>query len=205
MKYIEFYRIFSGYGSFTIRQVFLHIPDFDNKQLTRRQAKWYIYKIIDWYWIFEDKMAKRGESEYISNIIYEPSYISLEQGLRYHDMIPEEVRIHTAVTSNKTKTFKTKLWTYRYQSIKPELMRWYDIVKIWEKMVKIGRLEKVLLDYIYLHPEIKSEDDLDEMRFNYYIFGEKGDILTLSEFATYYPQRVQKIINIFIKLVKENA
>ena len=69
----------------------------------------------------------------------------------------------------------------------------------------MGKLEKVLLDYIYLHPEINSEDDLEERRFNYYIFLEKGDILTLSEFAKYYPQRVQKIINIFIKLVKKNA
>lgn len=205
MQYTEFYKIFSKYGSFSTRQVFLHMPEFDNKQLTRRQAKWYIHKIIDGYWIFEDKIAKYGESEYISNIIHEPSYISLEQGLRYYDMIPEEVRIYTAVTSNKTKIFKTKLWTYRYQSIKPELMRWYDMVKIWEKMVKIGKLEKILLDYIYLHPEIKSEDDLEEMRFNYYIFGEKGNILTLLEFVKYYPQRVQKVINIFIKLVKENA
>lgn len=52
--------------------------------------------------------------EQIANLLYGPSYISLEWALSYYNMIPEGVYVVTSVVSNKSKNFTTQLGTFDY-------------------------------------------------------------------------------------------
>lgn len=51
----------------------------------------------------------------LANLIYGPSYISLEYALAYYGLIPERVVEITSVTTHKNKSFKTPLGIFTYQ------------------------------------------------------------------------------------------
>ena len=49
----------------------------------------------------------------------------------------------------------------------------YDLIKFHEKYLKMASIEKVLLDYFYLHPDIETEWDFANLRINKEMFFEK--------------------------------
>jgi len=52
--------------------------------------------------------------EQIANLLYGPSYISLEWALSHYGMIPEGVYVVTSVSAAKSKSFTTPLGTFDY-------------------------------------------------------------------------------------------
>jgi len=48
----------------------------------------------------EDNRKKPYSKEILANLIYGPSYISLDYALQYHGLIPERVEAVTSVTKN---------------------------------------------------------------------------------------------------------
>ncbi|MDY7031972.1 MAG: hypothetical protein SVY10_08695 [Thermodesulfobacteriota bacterium] len=58
--------------------------------------------------------------EVLANLIYGPSYISLEYALMFHGMIPESVKQVTSMTSKKNKTFSTPVGNFVYSYLHPE-------------------------------------------------------------------------------------
>ena len=57
-------------------------------------------------------------TEVLANLIYGPSYVSLESALAYHGWIPEAVHNCTSVTSGKPKRFDTPHGRFSYVRIK---------------------------------------------------------------------------------------
>ena len=57
-------------------------------------------------------------TEVLANLIYGPSYVSLESALAYHGWIPEAVRNCTSVTSGRPKHFDTPHGRFSYVRIK---------------------------------------------------------------------------------------
>lgn len=53
--------------------------------------------------------------ELLANLIYGPSYVSLERALQIHGLIPEHVEAITSVTLKRTKDFKTPVGQFLYQ------------------------------------------------------------------------------------------
>ena len=53
----------------------------------------------------------------VANLVYGPSYVSLEYALSYYGMIPERVEAITSVTPKRTKTFATPVGTFSYEHI----------------------------------------------------------------------------------------
>ncbi|MBI5152815.1 hypothetical protein HZA39_04735 [Candidatus Peregrinibacteria bacterium] len=87
---------------------------------------------------------------YLANKLYEPSYVSLEFALSYHQVIPETVYEITSVTTKATRSFPAlgKLFTYR--SIKKEAFTGYVSKKQDGVNYLIAEPEKAFVDYIYL-------------------------------------------------------
>ena len=52
--------------------------------------------------------------EQIANLLYGPSYISLEWALSYYKMIPEGVYVITSISDKKSKSFNTSVGTFDY-------------------------------------------------------------------------------------------
>ncbi len=55
--------------------------------------------------------------ELLANLIYGPSYVSLEYALHYHGLIPERAEVVTSVTCGRTRTFLTPIGTFSYRTI----------------------------------------------------------------------------------------
>lgn len=76
-------------------------------------------------YIFGDRYSRRPFSrEVLANMIYGPSYISLDSALQYHGLIPEHVEAVTSVTCGRGRRFSTPIGLFIYRSIS---MRAYSI------------------------------------------------------------------------------
>lgn len=62
---------------------------------------------------------RRGQVslEHLSNLIFGPSYVSLEYALSYYGFIPEKVETVTAVTTGRSRQFQTPLGVFTFRSI----------------------------------------------------------------------------------------
>ncbi len=71
-------------------------------------------------YIFGKNFARQPySSEVLANMIYGPSYVSLEWACQYYRLIPEKVTTVTSVTTGRSKRFQTPigLFTYDHLSI----------------------------------------------------------------------------------------
>lgn len=140
--------------------------NFDNKNLVNWQRKGYITKVRNNFYIFSDKKKDEVLLFHLANSIYVPSYISLESALSYYQIIPEGVYSMTSVSTLKTNQFETQLGNFNYAHVKKELFFGYRIIAENEIRYKIATLEKTILDYLYLHPTIKNQEDIEALRWN---------------------------------------
>ena len=63
--------------------------------------------------------------------------------------------------------------------------------------------EKALLDYFYLNPHLKNENDFYEMRFNKETFQEKVNIEKLNNYLKYFKNKnLEKRIKKLLKFIK---
>lgn len=90
--------------------------------------------------------------EVLANLIYGPSYISLEYALSYHGLIPERVETVTSVTLNRYKDFRTPLGQFTYHPIArakyPHEIQWITIDQTHNAFM--ASPAKALCDYLYL-------------------------------------------------------
>jgi predicted transcriptional regulator of viral defense system len=61
--------------------------------------------------------------ELLANLIYGPSYVSLEYALHYHGLTPEWAETVTSVTCGRSRTFDTPVGTFFYRMIPLEAFR----------------------------------------------------------------------------------
>lgn len=96
----------------------------------------------------------------IANVLYSPSYVSLESALSFYGMIPDAVFTTTSVTSKKTQRFKNAFGEFTYRSIKKNAFFGFVVVKDeFGSDCFIATPEKALLDFIYLNVSAKTKID----------------------------------------------
>ncbi len=110
-----------------------------------------IVRIKKGLYIFGDNYRRRPYSrEILANLIYGPSYISLEYALHYYGLIPERVEAVTSVTSGRSRRFFTPagLFVYRKISLKA-FQTGMDMIEIeGERSFLIATPGKALADKI---------------------------------------------------------
>ncbi len=102
---------------------------------------------------------------YIANMIYRPSYISLERALAEYGLIPESVPVITSVTTRRPTEFESVLGHFRYQHIKQDLFFGYYSRKTDTPETLLAFPEKAILDLMYFTPGPLTMDWMEEMRF----------------------------------------
>jgi len=81
------------------------------------------------------------------------SYISLQSALAYYGMIPEHVPVTTSVTTSRPAHWETPLGIFDFRHIQVDFFDGYRLIDLSEKQQAfIARLEKALLDLVYLEP-----------------------------------------------------
>ncbi len=87
-------------------------------QVTRLLSKNVIIRIKKGLYCFGKPYRRRLISqEYVANLIYGPSYISLEYALQFYGLIPEMVHTVTSVSLRRSKTFHTPVGNFSYKML----------------------------------------------------------------------------------------
>jgi hypothetical protein len=93
-------------------------------KISRLLDKGTIVRVKKGLYVFGESQRRRPFCrELLANLIYGPSYISLEYALHYHGLTPERVETVTSVTCGRSRTFATPIGIFSYRMIPPEAFR----------------------------------------------------------------------------------
>ncbi|MCB9790286.1 hypothetical protein H6762_04900 [Candidatus Nomurabacteria bacterium] len=162
MKYVDLKTKLKEIIVFSLNDIRQLDSSFYRSRLIEWSDKGYIIRLRRDKYMFSDTDTSESILFHIANRIYSPSYISLETALSYYGLIPETVYSITSVTTRKTNEFENKLGKFIYRTLNSNLFWGYDIVQNFQ----IAEVEKCILDYLYLNPNIENESDFVELRFN---------------------------------------
>jgi predicted transcriptional regulator of viral defense system len=93
----------------------------------------------------------------IANRLYEPSYVSFDAALAFHNLIPESIYGVTSATTKTTRTFIAAGIRYYFCRIKEQLFTGYLPILHSSDIVLMAEPEKALTDLLYfvvLHKRI---------------------------------------------------
>lgn len=202
MNYIRFKDHFNNMLLFSVGDIRKVEPNFYQDRLTDWLKHGYIKRIIKNYYIFSDSKITEDTLFFIANKIYQPSYISMESALSFYSLIPDQIFAITSLSSKKTSTFTTPVATFLFNTIKPSLFFGYKLVRFDNFSFKIAEPEKTILDYFYLHSELKNDDDFSEMRVNEEEFKEKMDLDKLKKYLNLFKNKsLEKRVKKFLKFI----
>ena len=111
-----------------------------------------IIRIKKGLYIFGHEYRQRSFSrEILANLVYGPSYISLDFALQYYGLIPERVEAVTSVTTGRSRRFFTPIGLFTYRRIPLAAFRTgMDRVEIGGgRAFLIATPEKALADKLY--------------------------------------------------------
>ena len=145
-----------------------HLTDYRNPRdrIARMVKKGELLRLKNGFFLIASRF-RRGEAEYpyeqIANLLYGPSYISLEWALSFYQFIPERVSVVTSVTIGNSKEFTTPIGTFSYRHISKS--RYSDGIDHKEIERQIGGFliatpEKALADWIFFTCDDMSEEEL---------------------------------------------
>lgn len=184
MNYHEFKQKMNPFLVFSVHEIEKNFPDFDRRRLVEWQQKNYIEKIRNRFYCFSDQNIEESFLYYTANTIYGPSYISLESALDRYGIIPESTFQITSCTPLKTSTFSTSIGTFTYHHLKSKIFFAYRLITWKNHHYKIADLEKTIIDYLYLHPEIQKTADIKALRWNITAINEKISISKLNDYES---------------------
>ena len=110
-----------------------------------------IVRVKKGLYIFGEGYRKKPYSrELLANLIYGPSYISLDYALQYHGLIPERIEALTSVTTGRSRRFETPVGLFTYRKISVQAFRFgMTRVELGEQSAfLIAIAEKALADKI---------------------------------------------------------
>lgn len=134
-------------------------------KVSNMMKKGEIIQILKGFYVWGDVYRKRLISvEILSNMISNPSYISLDYALSHYGLIPERVNTVTAIClGGRSRFFKSPLINFSYQQLNER--RYY--LGIRTESLQDGRRfiiaskEKALADKVYFSKGIKINNQAD--------------------------------------------
>jgi len=75
-----------------------------------------IIRVKKGLYVFGDELRRRPYSrELLANLVYGPSFVSLDSALSFHGLIPERIEAVTSVTTKRPKSFRTPAGSFIYR------------------------------------------------------------------------------------------
>lgn len=106
--------------------------------------------------------------EQLANLVYGPSYVSLDYALGYYGLIPERVEEMTSVTTGKARTFRTPFGAFTYRPLPTSRYAvGMTLAGEGEARFMIASPEKALVDKVWCDKRLKSARVAD---FEAYLF-----------------------------------
>ncbi len=135
-------------------------------KITKLIREGVIIRVKKGLYVFGRDFARRPYSpEILANLVYGPSYLSLDYALSYYGMIPERVESFTSVTSGKNRAFETPVGRFTYQSVAFAYYRvGIDAIETGDgRSFLMATREKALADKVYQREgsDIRSVEDVE--------------------------------------------
>jgi predicted transcriptional regulator of viral defense system len=125
-----------------------------------------IIRVKKGLYVFGDAYRQTPYSpEVLANLIYGPSYISLDYALQHYGLIPERVEGVTSVTTGRSRKFATPVGLFVYRMISLDAFRiGMDRIEVGDgRAFLIATPEKALCDKVYDHGSgLKTQTELSE-------------------------------------------
>jgi predicted transcriptional regulator of viral defense system len=87
-------------------------------KITRLLASGAVVRVKKGLYCFGEAFRKEPLSrEHLANLIYGPSYVSLDYALSHHALIPERVETVTSVTTRRSRDFDTPFGAFSYRML----------------------------------------------------------------------------------------
>lgn len=120
--------------------------------------------------------------EFISEKIYEPSYLSLDYILSENEILTEMPKNFTLISTNKTKILTNSFGNFIYHKIKNKLFIGFKTEKIDNFFISKATKAKALFDFLYLRKNLITDKTyIKELRLNLENFNRK-DKLELNKY-----------------------
>ena len=185
-------------------------PERKRQDLLRKNV---IIRIKKGLYIWHPDYARGTYSkEILANLIYGPSYISLEYALTFWKFIPERVETLTSVTFKKNKIFSTPIgqFTYRYINKEAYPIGVQQIEVKNKRYALMASPEKALLDYLSLSVK-QNNIKQNDINFNQLLFEDlridhkNWDQLKTQTLITYGSYYRSKTIKLFCRYLKKGG
>lgn len=149
-----------------------------------------------------DKIEKSGMfdfyQEFIANILYKPSYLSLDYVLYEHNILTEIPVNVTSVSKNKTKRFSNEFGNFLYHKIKSDLFTGFTIAKKGDFAILKATKAKALFDFLYLRRNlIMDRKAFLELRLNLKNLSKKDLSELEKHIKTEGSKKMMNILNYF--------
>ncbi len=168
-----------------LRVVFSNSP-VSSRQLSRWQKSGYILKLRNGVYLLED-CKDLAHPFLIANLLYQPSYVSLESALYEYGFIPDVTQTITSVSAKKTWVTDALSHRFDYKKIKRECFIGYGARKYLNHDVLMAEPEKAIVDFFYFNKSrIKNAGQIDELRFNCDNLKQKVDKEKLRHYAALF-------------------
>lgn len=148
----------------TYLKIFLSRYEKKNKLIRLKRALYVTKEYID---EIQKNNTFSSYVEFIANILYQPSYLSLDYILYKHNILTEVPKNFTSVTKKKTISFSNKLGNFFYHKIKDNLFYGFEIAKEGDYTVLRATKAKALFDFLYLRKNnLANRESVKELRLN---------------------------------------
>ncbi len=168
-----------------LRVIFSSQP-ISSKQLSRWQESGYILKLRNGVYLLED-CKDLVHPFLMANLLYRPSYVSLESALYEYGFIPDVTQTITSVSAKKTWVTEALNHRFDYKKIKRECFIGYGARKYLNYDVLMAEPEKAIIDFFYFNKNrLNKAGQIDELRFNYDNLKQKVDKEKLRHYAALF-------------------
>lgn len=151
-----------------------------------------------------DDIQKKGifsfYTEFISSILYQPSYLSMEYVLYKHNLLTEVPNNFTCISTNKTMHFHNKFGNFFYHKVKDNLFCGFEIIKKNNFIVYEATKAKALFDHLYLRKNhLIGKKAFEELRLNMENFNKRDKKELKKYFKTEGSKRMKEISGYFLR------
>jgi len=155
-------------------------------QLSRLNKRGKIVRLKRGIYLFKERPV---DELVLANLIYEPSYVSLEKALNIYGIIPDIPSIVTSITTTTSNTFTTPVGSFSYSCVNNPLYFGFtqQLDARSQLSYQIAEPEKALLDWIY----IRKLKDIGEHRVDLTPLNQNR----LHQFLQQYPNWVEKVLS----------
>ncbi len=144
------------WGQFTTQELVALFPGSEDRRyglMKRALASGEIIRIRRGLYCLAPKYQKKSINLYtLAQLVYGPSYVSLESALSRHGWIPEAVHGITSASSRKSKQFTTPLGVFSYDRV-PQRVFYAEVERVTDASGNAFLMAtplKALADYVYV-------------------------------------------------------